>query len=133
MVYFIKEKDSSEFIKIGFTDRTVDDRVKELQTGNPRELELEALIEEGDLQTENRIHNRFSDLRKIGEWFHFREPLVAFVNDVKAGTKGKVKRKKKVVIDRELPELPPCMGTEEQEEAQVINGLDSEIGEFLRR
>lgn len=66
-MYFI-EAIGANLVKIGFTDRPIEDRLRELQTASPHQLRVLA-IAEGDLKTESSYHERFSHLRETGEWF----------------------------------------------------------------
>lgn len=70
MIYVIGEEGTG-YVKIG----TADDpgsRLRELQCGNPRHLELLAAIP-GTYGEERRLHRRFSRLRTVGEWFDFTD------------------------------------------------------------
>jgi len=69
-VYFIHEKDNFALFKIGMTKRTPEERIAELQTGNPSELLIFAVIRTTDaLKCEKMLHRLFSRYRKRGEWF----------------------------------------------------------------
>lgn len=65
MIYIITDGHS---FKIGFTAGKLLDRLKSLQTGNPRPLSLVTSFP-GDRQDEAALHLRFSHLRLAGEWF----------------------------------------------------------------
>ena len=65
-VYFISDGLTA---KIGFTDRPVVDRLRELQTGNPRPLEIVGVIESGSMATESAIHRNWQADSVQGEWF----------------------------------------------------------------
>jgi hypothetical protein len=65
-VYFISDGLTA---KIGFTDRAVTDRLRELQTGNPRSLEIVGVIESGTMATESAIHRNWWADSVRGEWF----------------------------------------------------------------
>lgn len=69
-VYFIG---CGEFIKIGFSSRPLD-RLRELQTSHPDELEILGTIK-GTRKLEFRLHKRFADLRERGEWFQTSDAL----------------------------------------------------------
>jgi hypothetical protein len=77
-VYFLK---SAEFIKIGYA-ADFDARLRELQVGNPVELELLGLLP-GPPALEHRIHAAFSDQRERGEWFRAEGRLTEFLADLK--------------------------------------------------
>ena len=67
MIYYLQPF-SGGLIKIGFTSKEVKQRVAELQTGCPDKLVVLATHEGGEKQ-EAELHQKFSDLRTIGEWF----------------------------------------------------------------
>jgi len=70
MIYFIKV---DEYVKIGFT-KNVNQRIKNLQTGNHRKLELLCEIE-GGYYLEKQYHDYFQQYRQQGEWFEYRDEL----------------------------------------------------------
>ena len=77
MIYFIQCGKNGP-IKIGQTDNNVQDRVKQLQTGCPYELNV-LWIYHGDEYTESSIHEIFQHERMNGEWFHPSEKLFKFI------------------------------------------------------
>lgn len=68
-VYFITDGD---YIKIGVA-ASLPNRIKQLQTGNPRKLKaiyvIEAKNQRDALKMEADFHNYFKDKKCIGEWF----------------------------------------------------------------
>lgn len=75
-VYFISD---GEFVKIGYT--TADDaeqRLKSLQTGNPKKLKLLKSVP-GDSQTERKCHQSLARYRVSGEWFQLCNPVKKFI------------------------------------------------------
>lgn len=64
MVYFITD---GIFTKIGKAD-DVNKRLKELQTGNPKKLQIKLSIEGGETE-EKKLHKVFHRRRMVGEWF----------------------------------------------------------------
>lgn len=56
------------YVKIGFTERSVRQRIVGLQTGCPKKLETYATLR-GSRDDEREFHDRFADLRMNGEWF----------------------------------------------------------------
>lgn len=64
-VYFIR---SGNFVKIGKANNP-HKRLRQLQTGSPRKLELASVIPGGKSE-EKRLHAKYSHLRANGEWFH---------------------------------------------------------------
>ena len=81
MVYFIEVKDGP--IKIGYTSRSIGQRFKELQSGCPYPLKVLAVIDEGDLLMERRLHESYSLWRVpfTNEWYE-RDPLMRFVESI---------------------------------------------------
>ena len=55
-------------IKIGYSAKTPDGRLRTLQTANPHELRLLMLIR-GSRRDEPRYHQMFDHIRVRGEWF----------------------------------------------------------------
>jgi hypothetical protein len=76
-VYFIK---AGDYVKIGVTNGySIQNRLSELQTGNPIKLELLGIMI-GGLKIEKSLHKRFSDFKKQGEWFYYSEEIKDFIN-----------------------------------------------------
>lgn len=75
-VYFIG---CGTHIKIGVADKPKE-RLSNLQTANPIQLELIACIR-GGYELETQLHERFSShrVRASGEWFHDCEEIRAFI------------------------------------------------------
>lgn len=65
MIYVISD---GEHYKIGYTAGEPRERLKTLQTGNPRRLSLVGTFF-GDRAVEAALHARFSTIRVVGEWF----------------------------------------------------------------
>lgn len=80
-VYLIKSEDSSRY-KIGIS-KNPQKRVKQLQTGNSEKLCLvNTYLSEYYDKIERTLHNRFSYLKKEGEWFEFSlEEEVKFIDE----------------------------------------------------
>mgnify|MGYP001250436231 FL=1 len=68
-VYFIEEEETKR-IKIGFSEKHPEGRLKDFQTGNSNKLVLKGYIE-GTYEVEARLHNEFSKerIRNQNEWF----------------------------------------------------------------
>ena len=66
-VYFIQEEETGR-IKIGFSEKHPEGRLKDFQTGNPNKLILLGYIE-GTPQDESNLHQEFSQERIRNEWF----------------------------------------------------------------
>ncbi len=77
-IYFIGDV---RMIKIGITGN-VEERLRKLQTGNSRQLKILRLVL-GDADEEFFFHERFADLRGIGEWFRNEGPLKHFLANVR--------------------------------------------------
>lgn len=77
-VYFIQDA-RTHAIKIGFTDGDAADRAADLQTGNPGELVVLAVVAGGTRADEAELHRRFAADRVAGEWFRPSPALLAFV------------------------------------------------------
>src|SRR5688572_19771645 len=73
VIYFI-EAVGAGLVKIGFTERDVQDRLRELQTASPHRLKLVASIS-GDINDESALHKSFAHLRQVGEWFRIDAEL----------------------------------------------------------
>lgn len=66
-VYILK---CNEFFKIGRTERSVMSRIKDMQVGNPYEVELVFCIPtRNPTLLEEKIHEMFKASRRSGEWF----------------------------------------------------------------
>jgi len=68
-LYFVQEGTSGP-IKIGCTKNAVYLRVNTMQVGNPRRLQLIAVLPVEHKGHEKLWHKRFDDVRLVGEWFH---------------------------------------------------------------
>ena len=71
-VYFIQ---SETYVKIGFTEGDVTDRLAQLQTGNPHSLRIMAVIPDALPTLEGLFHTVFMDARYNGEWFRITREL----------------------------------------------------------
>lgn len=77
MVYFIGNLDA-RLVKIGHTDRDVEERLKELQTGCPYPLAV-FLELPGGAREERDFHQAWPHLRAHGEWFKLEGELRTFL------------------------------------------------------
>lgn len=80
MIYFVKSNGSS-YIKIG-TSIDVSGRVDSLQTANPKELKVKAILN-GSFQTEKGLHELFSHIRVRGEWFKWTDEMQYFIRTIR--------------------------------------------------
>lgn len=78
MIYFVSA--GSQFIKIG-TSFNLNERVKGLQTANPKRLKIKAVLE-GGFKTESELHNMFAKAKTRGEWFKSTEELKWFIRAI---------------------------------------------------
>ena len=72
MIYLIK-CDKTESCKIGYS-KNPENRLIQLQTGNPFSLELVTSIE-GGLKKEKLIHKFFKKYKLSGEWFSYNQDI----------------------------------------------------------
>lgn len=73
-VYCIVNADRSA-VKIG-TTKNVRKRLQQLQTASPDRLYLHEHIR-GDKIKERELHERYAKFRRVGEWFHDPECVIA--------------------------------------------------------
>lgn len=76
-VYLLADEDN-EFMKIGTTTKLFS-RIKDIQTGNPRELRIIGLMK-GGKKEEEELHERFNRYRKRGEWFYYNDEILNTFN-----------------------------------------------------
>ncbi|MFJ8855661.1 GIY-YIG nuclease family protein [Streptomyces sp. NPDC102437] len=69
---------ASTLVKIGWSDNP-ERRLRDLQTGSPLPLQLLAVFEGGAV-VEAKLHRRFADKRRHGEWFDLGPDPVAVVS-----------------------------------------------------
>lgn len=69
-VYLICDS-ANNLYKIGVTRKTIDKRIKELQTGNATSLHLVAYHEtDYPFRIETMLHNKYANSKANGEWFN---------------------------------------------------------------
>ena len=66
-IYLIEESGRG-YVKIGFTQRNILERMRDLACATPHTLKLVGTIE-GDPFDERDLHDRFATSRKVREWF----------------------------------------------------------------
>ncbi|MDJ0634058.1 MAG: GIY-YIG nuclease family protein [Xenococcaceae cyanobacterium MO_188.B29] len=80
-IYFIFNSDSNA-VKIGRA-KNVNNRLKSLQVGSPVKLQLLRIIDvkagKEAKKGEESFHNKFANLRLLGEWFRFEHELKQFI------------------------------------------------------
>ena len=82
-VYFIQAGKEPK-VKIGITN-SIDNRLKQLQTGCPYPLNILAIIP-GGRKKEKELHKRFEKYSEIGEWFSLSGDLQDFVDKLRSLT-----------------------------------------------
>ena len=85
VIYFISESGTNN-IKIGYARDSIWDRLKQLQTGNPRELRILAYINSGTMKQEKALHKEYmcDKIRDNGEWFKLEKDskLLDYINKI---------------------------------------------------
>ncbi|MDJ0634057.1 MAG: GIY-YIG nuclease family protein [Xenococcaceae cyanobacterium MO_188.B29] len=83
-IYFILNPDSNA-VKIGRT-KNIAKRLNSLQVANPVELRLLKTVQVNSgkeaKKTEELFHNKFANLRLLGEWFRFEQKLQEFIEQL---------------------------------------------------
>jgi len=75
-IYFITD---GTFIKIGYTGKNVNKRIKQLSTGSSSKLYALGWVK-GDKNLEKEWHNKYAYLRKNLEWFKVDDNLLNEIN-----------------------------------------------------
>jgi len=75
---YIVQASGRDKVKIGFTEGSVEHRLKALQTGCPESLALLASFP-GTKAEEVALHKRFSQFALVGEWFELSPEIEEFV------------------------------------------------------
>jgi hypothetical protein len=77
----------TDLYKIGHTKREISKRINEIQTGNPKKIEVIRLFEtDFYLKVEGWMHNVHKQKRMEGEWFELtNEDVINFTNDCQKG------------------------------------------------
>lgn len=78
-VYFVQDC-SSKYIKIGYS-QSVENRIKGMETDNPHNLELLAVIP-GTRKTEKVIHEMLREHNHRSEWFYPEEPVMKLIKAI---------------------------------------------------
>lgn len=66
-------------LKIGFSLRSPDERLKSCQTGSPVKLLHLVGFVVGQMRDERELHRNFAAQHSHGEWFFFEDELEAYV------------------------------------------------------
>jgi len=80
VVYFIQQENTEGLIKIGFTSKSVEKRLKSLKTATPYNLKVLKTIDGGE-DKEKQMHERFKKHRvnPKSEWFYPSRELLTFI------------------------------------------------------
>jgi hypothetical protein len=82
-VYFLQPAHRPDApVKIGFSERSITNRLRNLQTASPDALVFLAALP-GTRETERALHSRFAEHRICGEWHH-AAPVLAFLGSLGA-------------------------------------------------
>jgi hypothetical protein len=79
-IYFVQSV-SDKCIKIGFTTRSVQKRIAEMQTGHAGKL-IELCVLHGTRDLEGQLHNQFKNYRVNGEWFMPNPELLNYISSI---------------------------------------------------
>ena len=74
-VYFLQ---SGNYVKIGYTVQSVNDRIKTLKLACPEPPKVLAIYI-GSKEVESQLHNKFRAHRSNGEWFRLVQPIKNFL------------------------------------------------------
>ena|GEM_PF-5156835 len=77
ILYFIE---CAGLIKIGFSKRSLVQRLKDFKTGNPSKITL-CLFQWGTMDDEKDLHKTFASDRVHGEWFRPSNELKQYILD----------------------------------------------------
>lgn len=90
MIYFVRDEATLQ-IKIGFTDRDLEERLREFQTGCPGLL-TPLLAVSGTRRDEQAWHRRFAAARVRGEWFRPTPELLQAISDLRTSVEENITR-----------------------------------------
>jgi len=94
MIYFIYELREGGAIKIGYAKTNIENRINQMQTGNPSYLELRGVMVPGTKRDEAKLHRQFRHSRiRIGgrgrkritfrgEWFEPTPELMELIDSL---------------------------------------------------
>ena len=78
MIYFITQID--EYVKIGYTEDSPNQRLSALQIGNPKQLRLAYLLP-GNKTKELKLHAKFAPYSVRGEWFYLSHEIKTYIRN----------------------------------------------------
>ena len=121
-IYFIKQNTVNGHIKIGLSHGSPKNRMAQLQTGSPVELNLLHFFK-AERKVESELHARFMHIHERGEWFRETEELLDFISVLKQNGKIPMIQKE---FDHILSELMKSALTESQKKSILLQ-LDSAV------
>jgi hypothetical protein len=82
-VYLLKTEEEIPVYKIGFTKRPIEKRIKELKTGNSKDIKVVSIFESRwASKIEATFHHLFKHKRINGEWYEMtQEKVDRFIQD----------------------------------------------------
>jgi hypothetical protein len=105
-VYLISIGDEQKRYKIGHTRRKVEQRIKELKTGNSEDFQIVGFFEsKWGTKIEASLHRRYGQSRIDGEWFFLTKQQVdGFISECQLihDNLNLLSRENTYVIDRKL-------------------------------
>jgi len=152
-IYFIKERDVitdvlSSYVKIGLVraadERVSEDRLRDIQTGNPRILYVHDIVKTHCVSTvERMMHRKFATKMVLGEWFKLSdsklEIVISTCRTFAEGTEGHERRLAKVTLLEKFESKPDLLDATEDalswakelSESSAIVDACMEIGKSL--
>lgn len=101
MIYFI-ENTTTGAVKIGHTERTGQDRLREMRHANDGRLRL-VTGHPGDRDAEKQLHERFEEDNIRGEWFEVTSELASYIQHISDEPADLVSSMRTDSTSRELP------------------------------
>jgi hypothetical protein len=102
-IYFVS---NGEFVKIGYTSRSAESRIRALQTGNHTPLQLLAFNDQWGKDKETELHSKFAKFRQGGEWFALADELRFFIESINPKAFGKTRAKSMRANQLAMPSTP---------------------------
>jgi hypothetical protein len=79
-IYFLLAE-RLDAVKIGYTRKSIEKRMKECKTWSPYEYDVLKIIE-GTMLQEVALHKRFVKYKLRGEWFQYSDELKDFIDSL---------------------------------------------------
>lgn len=102
-IYFVS---NGEFVKIGYTSRSAESRIRALQTGNHTPLRLLAFNDQWGKDKETELHLKFARFRQGGEWFALSDELRFFIESINPKAFEKTNTKSMRANQLDVPSTP---------------------------